>query len=104
MTIEQVKRDLQEIRYYSTHKRIFETAQEVQVRHAVIAKAERYNRIAENAPPMLFDFYVSLYLLGNTQIALAAERNYSQQYVKEVNQKLCDYFRVEIEKRGGIGI
>lgn len=104
MKLETVREDLQEIRYYYTHRQIFDKAKDIQVRHAVIAKAERYNRIAENAPPMLFDFYVSLYLLGNTQIALAAERNYSQQYVKEVNQKLCDYFRVEIEKRGGIGI
>ena len=100
MKLEKVREDLQEIRYYYTHHK----ANEIQVRHEVVGKAERYSRIAEKAPPLLFDFYVSLYVLGRTQSSLAEERNYSPQYVKEINQKLCRYFKGEIEKRGGTEI
>ena len=104
MKLEKVREDLQEIRYYYTHRRIFDKASEIQVRHEVVGKAERYSRIAEKAPPLLFDFYVSLYVLGRTQSSLAEERNYSQQYVKEINHKLCLYFKGEIENRGGTEI
>ena len=38
MKLEKVREDLQEIRYYYTHRRIFDKANEIQVRHAVEGK------------------------------------------------------------------
>ena len=101
MKLEKVREDLQEIRYYYTHRRIFDKANEIQVRHEVVGKAERYSRIAEKAPPLLFDFYVSLYVLGRTQSSLAEARNYSPPYVTALTHNLCLSFKGEIETLGG---
>lgn len=102
--LEKVREDLKDIRYYYAHKQVFERASAKQIVNNVIRKAERYNRAMEQAPPILFDLYVSLYIQNNTQAAFAYDRDYSVNYIKDLNNSLCDYIRRALNgQKGGEG-
>ena len=102
--LEKVREDLKDIRYYYAHKQVFERASAEQIVNNVIRKAERYNRAMEQAPPILFDLYVSLYIQNNTQAAFAYDRDYSVNYIKDLNNSLCDYIRRALNgQKGGEG-
>lgn len=98
LALAEIREDLKDIRYYYAHKDVFDSACRANVRSAVIQKAERYNRIIEKASPALFDLYVSLYMQNNTQAAFAYDRNYSVNYIKDLNNKLCLFLQREINK------
>ena len=99
--LEKVREDLKDIRYYYAHKQVFERASAEQIVNNVIRKAERYNRAMEQAPPILFDLYVSLYIQNNTQAAFAYDRDYSVNYIKDLNNSLCDYIRRALNGQKG---
>lgn len=102
--LEKVREDLKDIRYYYAHKEVFERASAEQIVNNVIRKAERYNRAMEQAPPILFDLYFSLYIQNNTQAAFAYDRDYSVNYIKDLNNSLCDYIRRALNgQEGGEG-
>ena len=102
--LEKVREDLKDIRYYYAHKQVFERASAEQIVNNVIRKAERYNRAMEQAPPILFDLYVSLYIQNNTQAAFAYDRDYSVNYIKDLNNSLCGYLRRALNgQKGGEG-
>lgn len=100
-SITEIREDLKDIRYYYAHKDVFDRACRNNVSSAVIQKAERYNRIIEKAPPILFDLYVSLYMQNNTQAAFAYDRDYSINYIKDLNNKLCLFLQRTMNKQGG---
>lgn len=99
--LEKVREDLKDIRYYYAHKQVFERASAEHIVNNVIRKAERYNRAMEQAPPILFDLYVSLYIQNNTQAAFAYDRDYSVNYIKDLNNSLCDYIRRALNGQKG---
>ena len=82
LALAEIREDLKDIRYYYAHKDVFDSACRANVRSAVIQKAERYNRIMQN----------------NTQAAFAYDRNYSVNYIKDLNNKLCLFLQREINK------
>ena len=96
-----IREDLKDIRYYYAHKQVFERASAEQIVNNVIRKAERYNRVMEQAPPILFDLYISLYIQNNTQAAFAYDRDYSVDYIKDLNNSLCDYIRRALNGQKG---
>ena len=99
-----IREDLKDIRYYYAHKEVFDRASRENVCSSVIQKAERYNRIIEKAPPVLFDLYISLYMQNNTQAAFAYDRDYSINYIKDLNNKLCLFLEQALNKQGGCNI
>ena len=98
IALEEIREDLKDIRYYYAHKAIFDTACSNNVHSSVIQKAERYNRVIEKAPPNLFDLYVSLYMQNNTQSSFAYDRDYSINYIKDLNNKLCLFLQRALNK------
>jgi hypothetical protein len=50
-----------------------------------------YNQAVKDAPARLYDLYISLYVQNNSQAALAYEWDYTNDYIKRLNNRLCEY-------------
>ena len=99
MTLEEVKRDLQEIRYFYTCKSLFDKVADVEIYSRVADKAALYNKAISFAPAHLFDIYVAVYVNGNTQGRYARESGYSCGNIKKLNQELKEYLLREIARK-----
>lgn len=93
LTINQVREDLKEIRYYYSMQELFDSAANTVKPVAILNKVERYNAAIKAAPARLYILYVSLYVKNNTQAALADDWGYTREYIKEINQKLVEYLQ-----------
>ena len=91
MKMEQIRDDLKEIRYYYSMKDLFNKGESKVKPTAVLEKVEKYNKLMETAPAKMYILYVALYLENNTQASLAEEWNYTPDYIKELNLKLCEF-------------
>ena len=101
MNLSEIREDLKDIRYYYAHKDVFESAARENVYNDVVRKVRKYTALVEKAPPILFDLYVSLYMLNNTQAAFAYDRDYTVNYIKELNNKLCLYILDIVNRQEG---
>lgn len=93
MTLNEIRDDLREIRYYYTHKAAFDNAVKLIGTNTVVEKAERYNKIIQSAPARMYDLYLGLYVNGYTQEAYAAEAGYCPQHIQELNKQLVQYLQ-----------
>ena len=93
LTINQVREDLKEIRYYYSMQELFDSAANTVKPVAILNKVELYNAAIKAAPARLYILYISLYVNNNTQAALADDWGYTREYVKEINQKLVEYLQ-----------
>ena len=92
MTLNEIREDLRDIRYYYSRKDFLENgAKEISVVNSIKRRAEKYNAAMENAPPKLLDIYLNLYTKGYTQEATAAILGYSPQYINFLNNNLLIY-------------
>lgn len=96
MTIEEVKADLREIRYYYAHAKEFEGATKIIGKNSIEEKTEKYNAAIRKAPSRLYYIYLSLYIHFNTQTVAALDMDYSVGHVKRLNRELCEFFAREI--------
>lgn len=101
MTIEQVRADLKEIRYYYAKRKDLDSAARTVGKSRIAEKAERYNQAVRDAPVKLYDVYVSLYINNNTQLVLSFDWDCSVEYVKRLNRQLCQFLKNQLE--GGEG-
>ena len=81
MTLKQVKKDLQDIRYYYTHKAMFDKAENTGFKSEAVRKSEEYGQIVSKAPPRLYVLYYLLYVEGKTQYAAATEQNVTDGHI-----------------------
>jgi len=91
LTIQQIREDLKDIRYYYSKQKMFDHASKTVIQSSVLDKVNRYNQAVKDAPARLYDIYVSLYVQNNSQEALAYDWDYSPDYIKQLNKKLCDF-------------
>ena len=91
MTIEQIKKDLIEIRYYYSKQRDFDSAAKTVGQCSIIEKVERYNNAVRKAPAQLYDIYAALYVYNNTQLAVSLDWDCSLDCIKRANSKLCNF-------------
>lgn len=105
MTTEQIRRELQDIRYYYSHKAMFDRASDCVAKSTAVGLAEKYNATIGSAPPRLYDLYLSLYIGNNTQALLAEKWGYSEGHIRNLNRQLYAFFRSAFEKtqKGGDG-
>lgn len=99
MTIEEIRQDLKDIRYYYGMSDLFKTGAKLIPPVAVVQKVEKYNKVVENAPAKLYILYVSLYVNNNSQITVADDWGYTADYIKKLNNKLCEFFKKEFDKQ-----
>ena len=99
-TMQEVRQDLNEIRYYYSKQKLFDSTAQSVVGNAVLEKVQRYNRAMKNAPPRLYDVYISLYIQNNTQAALAYDWDFTPDYIKQLNRQLCEYLVTVFGRNG----
>ncbi|MGM9817381.1 MAG: hypothetical protein ACI30B_00145 [Paludibacteraceae bacterium] len=91
MTIQAVREDLNEIRYYFARKKQLDDASIVIGNNKVVDMVNRYHCAMQSAPVKLYDVYASLYVENNTQESLADKWCYSREYIARLNKKLYQY-------------
>ena len=99
-TINEVREDLKEIRYYCSKRKDFENAARTVGSSTAVEKVKAYNEAIKTAPIRLYDLYVSLYVNNNTQAVVAEDWGLTSDYVRKMNKKLYEYFVSEFSKRG----
>ena len=94
VTLQTIKRELENIRYYYARKDIFDKAFDSVGKNEILQTVDRYNQAICGAPPKLYEMYVALYIQCCTYEAAAealcdeAERRLS----KMAGKKLCQRF------------
>lgn len=99
VTLEQVRTDLREIKYYYAKQKELDNASKYTGQSAIIDRVNTYNKAMRQAPVLLYDLYVSLYVNNNTQSVLAYDWDCSTEYVKRLNKQLCGFLQNELEKQ-----
>ena len=94
--LNEIRSDLANIRYYYARKEVFDKAEIFVGKNAVIDVAKKYNAAIRTAPPRLYDLYISLYIMNNTQESLAAEMNYSLQNIQLHHTNLVLFLQKQI--------
>ena len=100
MTAKEIRNDLYDIRYYHTHRGMFNKPGMTIVKSTVEEKAERYEKIVKEGGTMLYAVYTELYVEGNTQKRTAEKWQMKEGYVKYMNRKLIAYLEKEINTGG----
>lgn len=93
MTLKQIREDLQEIRYYYSHKEMFDSAISVTGGNTILEKVKRYNEASTKALLRLYEIYIELHVNDKTQERLADEKNYSAGYIQQLNKELLLFFQ-----------
>lgn len=91
MNLKTIHNDLKEIRYYYSKQKQFDSASRTVIASAVVDTVNKYNNAVKYAPARLFDLYISLYTQNNTQSTVAFDWDVSEDYIKQLNRKLCEY-------------
>ena len=97
-TIENVRKELSDIRHYYANIKDFERANTVIGKPSALNMVEQYNRHIKNAPLKLFNLYVCLYLNNNSQETVSIDWGCSVGYIKVLNRKLYEFFIEEFSK------
>ncbi len=103
VTIRQVKEDLREIRYYYAKQKELDGASRTVGASSITEKIERYHTAVRKAPVRLYDLYIALYVHNNTQLAVALDWDYSADYIRKLNNQLCQFLSKELEGGGADG-
>lgn len=96
ITAEQLRADLWEIRYYYSRKEVLDEVSHSIGPLPIYRILENYNCVIQKAPLRLVDLYVSLYLRGQTQEAVAMDLGYTPQYIRKLTGELFTFLRNHI--------
>ena len=91
LTLQQIRDDLKDIRYYYSRKEAFEQGFRVVGSNDIVGKAKRYNTVMQSAPTRLYDIYVGLYARNLTQEALSVDnavKNYVDSNIERKRRNL----------------
>ena len=96
LTLNKIREDLKEIRYYYSRKAMFDECKNIVIGSSIMEKVRRYNEAVKTAPPRLYDTYMMLYVKGYTQEALSAELNYTPVYIQMLNKQLLLFLQSKL--------
>ena len=99
MSEKDIRNDLREIRYFYSRKELFEKSAAAVGTHAIFEKADKYNAVIRQAPPRLFDVYVSIYWLNNSQESLANKLGYTVEYISMLHTQLVQFFKKNFNQK-----
>ena len=98
LSVETIRKDLKDIRYYYSRKDIFDEVEYNVGKTLMLEKIEMYNKAVCSAPIQLYDIYISLYLHNNTQESLSEILGYTLETISRLNSKLVKFLQKTIEK------
>ena len=96
LTLDEIRKDLKEIRYYYSHKKPMDGAFLDVVSNSVMDKVKKYNEAVSVAPPQIYDTYINLYVKNNTQEGLSIEWGYTPKYIYWFNRKLLLFLQSQM--------
>jgi len=91
LTIQQIREDLNDIRFYYSKQKAIDYASKTVVQSSVVDKVNKYNQAVKDAPVRLYDLYISLYVQNNTQAALAYDWDCSERYIAKMTKDLQEF-------------
>ncbi len=90
-TIEDIRKDLKNIKYYYSRKDKFEKAISSVGENKILDLIKIYNEAVCYAPPRLYDLYVSLYMDNNTQFSLSEKFGFTVEYMSKLHRQLVAF-------------
>ena len=96
-TLQEIRKDLKEIRYYYTRKNLFDEGCKIVGANYITEKSKQYAEAVKEAPPKLYDLYINLYLKGATQEGLAIEMGYTPEYIQILNKRLLLFLQAQLK-------
>lgn len=97
MTIKKIREDLYEIRFYYSHKDVFENEAKELGTPSIMKTVIKYKDIVQKAPSRLYELYFSLYIDNNTIESLSNKSGYSYAYIQKLNNKLIKFIHDNIK-------
>jgi len=97
LSSKQIREDLKNIRYYYSRQKVFDNVLYTIGENSIKNIAERYNEAIQDAPPKLFDLYISLYTQNHTQFSLSEAWGFSFEYISRLHNKLIKFIQAKFE-------
>lgn len=85
--------DLNEIKYYFTHKEFFENSYNITGNNKVLKIIEKYNEAICNADQKLHELYVLMYIQGNSWEVVSATKPCSMDYIFRHHRRMIKFFQ-----------
>lgn len=98
MTKQELTAELQDIRYYNTHREMFGKAENTGFKADALQKIGKYDSLIYNAPLRLQMAYHKIFTEGKTQADAATELGISVSYMKSLIRKLYAYLLERINR------
>ena len=98
MTKQELLAELQDIRYYNTHREMFRRAENTGFKAKTLELIGKYDSLIINAPLRLQMVYHKIFTEGKTQADAAKELGISVSYTKSLMRKLYAYLLERINR------
>ena len=97
LTLNQIRKDLKEIRYYYSRRKTLDSIFTDILHKAVQNTIQKYNEAISEAPLQLYDLYVNLYVMYHTQESLSEEWRYTPYHIYCLNKKLLLFLQKKLD-------
>lgn len=98
MTKQELMAELQDVRYYNTHREMFRRAENTGFKAKTLELIGKYDSLIINAPLRLQMVYHKIFTEGKTQADTAKELGISVSYTKSLIRKLYAYLLERINR------
>lgn len=98
MTKQELLAELQDIRYYNTHREMFKKAENTGFKAKTLELLAKYDSLISNAPLRLQMVYHKIFTEGKTQADTAKELGLSVSYTKSLVRKLYAYLLERVNR------
>lgn len=98
MTKQELLAELQDIRYYNTHREMFRKAENTGFKAKTLELIGKYDSLIINAPLRLQMVYHKIFTEGKTQADTAKELGISVSYTKNLVRKLYAYLLERVNR------
>ena len=98
MTKQELLAELQDVRYYNTHREMFRKAENTGFKAKTLELLGKYDSLIINTPLRLQMVYHKIFTEGKTQADAAKELGISVSYTKSLMRKLYAYLLKRINR------
>ena len=98
MTKQELLAELQDVRYYNTHREMFRKAENTGFKAKTLELLGKYDSLIINTPLRLQMVYHKIFTEGKTQADTAKELGISASYMKSLMRKLYAYLLERINR------
>lgn len=98
MTKQELTAELQDVRYYNTHREMFGKAENTGFKAKTLELIGKYDSLIINAPLRLQMVFHKIFTEGKTQTGAATELGISVSYTKSLMRKLYAYLLERINR------